>query len=312
MKLEKVLVTGGAGFIGSCLVKELINSGYFVVVLDNFCSGSIENLRRFPNKGLLEVVKGDIRDKNIVERVLKGVDAVVHLAALIDVKESVRNPLETHDVNVNGTLNVLESSVRADVKKFVFASSTAVYGDTNKLPLKEYYPIRPISPYAASKAAAESYCLVFNRCYGIKTVILRFFNVYGPGQKNSVYSGVITKFLENALNDKPLIIYGDGKQTRDFIYVDDVIKATILALEKNGLEGGIFNVCSGKPTSVNELVEIIKIVMRKNLKVIHDKPREGDIKSNYGNPLKSEKMLGFKNRTNLVVGLKKILSSCIN
>jgi UDP-glucose 4-epimerase len=157
------------------------------------------------------------------------------LAALINVEASVKNPFETHDVNVNGTLNVLKEAVRAGVKRFVFASSTAVYGDANPLPLREDYPLRPISPYAASKAAAEGYCRAFNSCYGLGTVVLRYFNVYGLGQRNSAYSGVITRFLDKAFRDEPLIVYGDGGQTRDFIYVDDDVKATILALEGVGV-----------------------------------------------------------------------------
>ncbi|MEM1590227.1 MAG: SDR family NAD(P)-dependent oxidoreductase, partial [Candidatus Bathyarchaeia archaeon] len=188
---SRVVVTGGAGFIGSCLVRRLLNRGYTVVVLDNFSSGSRENLKGLYDSSLLEVVEGDVRDKGVVRKVLRDCDAIVHLAALIDVEASVKNPYETHDVNVNGTLNVLSEAVRARVKRFVFASSTAVYGNANPLPLREDYVPRPISPYAASKAAAESYCLAFNHCYGIETVILRYFNVYGPGQRNSAYSSVI-------------------------------------------------------------------------------------------------------------------------
>ncbi|MEM3640418.1 MAG: SDR family NAD(P)-dependent oxidoreductase [Candidatus Bathyarchaeia archaeon] len=301
---SRVVVTGGAGFIGSCLVSRLVGRGYSVAVLDNLSSGSLENLHSLLGEDGVEVVEGDIRDRRVVRKVLKGVDAVVHLAALIDVEASVRDPFEVHDVNVNGTLNVLMESVKAGVKRFVFASSTAVYGDANPLPLMEDYPPRPISPYAASKAAAEAYCLAFNRCYGIETVILRYFNVYGPGQRNSAYSGVVTKFLKNALNDKPLIIYGDGKQTRDFIYVDDAVRATVLALENKSVAGEIFNVCTGKPTLLNELVEVMRYAVGTNLKVLYDKPRKGDIQSNYGNPSKAEKMLGFEAKISLKEGIK--------
>jgi UDP-glucose 4-epimerase len=309
---SRVVVTGGAGFIGSRLVRELLGRGYYVVVLDNFCSGSWENLRGLRGKGGLEVVDGDVRDGRVVRKVMKGVDGVVHLAALIDVEASVSDPFETHGVNVNGTLNVLHAAVKAGVGRFVFASSTAVYGDVNPLPLREDYPPRLISPYAASKAAAEGYCRAFNRCYGLGTVVLRYFNVYGTGQRNSAYSGVITRFLENAFRGEPLVVYGDGGQTRDFIYVDDVIEATVLALEGDGVEGETFNICTGKPTSVNELVRIVKEIVKRDLKVIYEKPRKGDIRNNYGDPLKAERILGFKAKTSLKKGLMKLIKSFRN
>jgi UDP-glucose 4-epimerase len=305
---RRVLVTGGAGFIGSHLVKALVNK-CAVIVLDNLCSGSLENLRKVTEGSGIKFVRGDVRDKKAVRDAIDGVDAVVHLAALIDVEASVKNPFETHDVNVNGTLNVLKEAVRAGVKRFVFASSTAVYGDVNPLPLKEEYPPHPISPYAASKAAAEDYCLAFNRCYGLGTVILRYFNVYGPRQGNSAYSGVIAKFLQNALKGEPLIVYGDGEQTRDFIYVDDVVKATVLALENEKAVRETFNVSSGKPTTINELVEVVKEVARCDLKVIYEEPRKGDVRYNYGDPAKAEKILGFKAKTSLKKGIEKILHS---
>jgi len=309
MKFGKVLVTGGAGFIGSWLVLELVGRGYSVVVLDNFCSGNMKNMREFCSKGDLEVVEGDVRDKGAVRRAVKGVDAVVHLAALIDVEASVRDPFETHDVNVNATLNVLWEAVRAGVRRFVFASSTTVYGDANPLPLKEECMVRPISPYGASKAAAESYCLAFNKCYGLGVVVLRYFNVYGIGQRNSAYSGVITRFLENAFRGEPLVVYGDGRQTRDFIYVDDVVEATVLALENESVDGEIFNVCTGKPASVNELVEIVKRMFGDDINVVYDSPRRGDIMNNYGDPSRADKILGFKAKTSLREGLEKIKKS---
>jgi UDP-glucose-4-epimerase GalE len=307
-EISRVVVTGGAGFIGSRLVRELLGRGYSVVVLDNFCSGSWENLRELHGGDGFEVVEGDVRDRSVVRKVMKGAGGVVHLAALIDVEASVKDPFETHEVNVNGTLNVLHEAVKAGVKRFIFASSTAVYGDANPLPLKEDYPPRPISPYAASKAAAECYCLAFNKCYGLETVILRYFNVYGPGQRNSAYSGVITRFLENAFKGEPLTVYGDGCQTRDFIYVDDVVEATILALEGEGLESKTFNVCTGNPTSVNELIEVIRTIAGKDLKVVYDNPRIGDIRNNYGDPSKAEKILGFKAKKSLRKGLEQIIT----
>jgi UDP-glucose 4-epimerase len=310
--LSKVLVTGGAGFIGSHLVDKLISRGYSVVVLDNFHSGEMESFRKILGRESFEVIEGDIRDRKAVREAMDGVDAVVHLAALIDVEESVNNPLETHDVNVNGTLNVLNEAVRSGVRKLLFASSTAVYGEGNPLPLREEHSLNPISPYAASKVSAEYYCKAFNNCYGLSTVVLRFFNVYGLGQKHSSYSGVISKFLQNALNGEPLILYGDGEQARDFIYVDDVVEATVLALENGDSKGETFNVCTGKPTAVNELVQIVKEVVKRDLKVIYDKPRKGDIKNNYGDPSKTEEILGFKAKISLREGLERLRNSYSN
>jgi len=306
---SKILVIGGAGFIGSWLVRELVGRGYSVVVLDNFHSGSIENLYEVSGENSFEVVEGDVRDKGAVRKVINGVDAVVHLAALVDVEESVSNPFETHDVNVNGTLSILEEALKAGVGKFVFASSTAVYGDVNPLPLKEEYSPCPISPYAASKVSAEGYCRASNRCYGLETVVLRYFNVYGPRQTNGTYSGVITRFLHNALRGKPLIVYGDGKQTRDFIYVDDVVNATVLSLENDKVNGETFNICTGIPTSVNALLEIVKEVVGKDLKVVYYKPRKGDIKGNCGDPRKAEEMLGFRARVDMRKGVQKLANN---
>ena len=305
---SKVLVTGGAGFIGSHLVHRLLARGYSVVVLDNFRSGRIEDIRECLKDENFKLVKGDVCDGKIVKNAMEEADAVVHLAALIDVEECVNNPMETHHVNVDGTLNVLSEAVRSGVKKFLFASSTAVYGEGNPLPLKEDYPLKPISPYAASKAAAEHYCEVFHRCYRLPTVILRFFNVYGFRREYDSYSGVITAFVNNALEDKPLVIFGDGEQTRDFVHVEDVVSSTILALKGANSVGEILNVCTGKPTSVNDLAQTVKEVAGKNLQIIHGEPRKGDIRSNYGYPKKAEATLRFKAEVSLKKGLKRIVS----
>lgn len=304
-EFSEVLVTGGAGFIGSHLVDELLGRGYKVVVLDDFWSGRLDNLTQHLKNDDFKLVEGDVRGRSVVGEAMDGVDAVVHLAALVDVEESVNNPFETHDVNVNGTLNVLKEAVRKGVKRFVYASSTAVYGEGNPLPLREDHPLKPISPYAASKVSAECYCRAFHSCYSLDTIILRYFNVYGPGQNRSSYSGVITRFLQNALNDEPLVIYGDGKQTRDFVYVNDVVEATVLALENDYSKGEILNVCTGNPVTINELAHVVKEVTKKDLKVTYDKPRKGDIKNNYGDPSKAEEILGFKAKISLKNGLKQ-------
>ncbi len=306
--MKKVLVTGGAGFIGSNLVPRLIEKGHSVIVLDNLSSGKLENLSSVRNNPNFCFIQGDIRDKTAVHEAFCRVDAVVHLAALIDVSASVIDPSKTHEVNVTGTLNMLQAAENK-VDRFVFASSTAVYGNTEALPIKETEVLRPISPYAASKVAGESYCSAFTGCYGLDAVALRFFNVYGPRNENSPYSGVITKFLRKACNNEVLTIEGDGEQTRDFIHVSDVAEALVLALERKQLQGEVFNICTGVPTSVNQLVNVLRSVTGKNLCVKHDSPRQGDIRESFGDPAKAMDKLGFKSKISLKKGLEMLLKT---
>lgn len=306
---KKILVTGGAGFIGSHLVPRLLKKGDSVVVLDNLSSGKTENLSAIRGHPRFSFQRGDVRDMSAVHEALRGVDAVVHLAALIDVSASVADPLATHEVNVTGTLNLLQQSAQSKVKRFVFASSTAVYGDVKTLPVTEDTVLKPISPYAASKAAGEAYCSAFAGCYGLSTVALRFFNVYGLRNENSPYSGVITKFLGKAVNSEELIVEGDGEQTRDFIHVNDVVSAIILALESEVPKSEVFNVCTGVPTSINRLVETLRVVTGKELRVKQAPPRVGDIKSSYGDPAKAMKQLKFKSTIDLSHGLNILLEA---
>jgi UDP-glucose 4-epimerase len=307
--MNKILVTGGAGFIGSNLIPLLLEKGYSVSVFDNLYSGKMENLANIHNHPKFQFIGGDIRDRATLNSAFAGIDAIVHLAALIDVPDSVADPALTHEVNVTGTLNVLQEATKSKVNKIVFASSTAVYGDTKTLPVKEETPLRSISPYAASKAASEAYLYAFNKCYGIETVALRFFNVYGPRNENSPYSGVITKFIRKALNHQALTVEGDGEQTRDFIHVTDVAKALTLALETENVGGEVFNICTGKPKSVNNLVGILQIATEQKLQVIHGSARVGDIRHSYGDPTKATKQLGFKARVMLAEGLKTLLKA---
>ncbi|TET65018.1 SDR family NAD(P)-dependent oxidoreductase, partial [Candidatus Bathyarchaeota archaeon] len=254
---SRVLVTGGAGFIGSHLVDELVKRGYAVSVIDDLSTGEVENLQCHLD-GEVKFFKGDIRDGQLVDELVGGVDAVIHLAAISSVSFSVENPVLTNDVNVNGTLNLLNACVNAGVQRFIFISSCAVYGEPCYLPVNEKHPVKPLSPYAASKVAAEEYCEVFRKGYGLDTVVLRLFNVYGSRQrKEDTYSGVITRFAANLVYGKPLLIYGDGSQTRDFIHVDDVVEAVRLVLESGDVAGETFNVGSGKPTSINELAKLL-------------------------------------------------------
>lgn len=304
---SNILVTGGCGFIGSYVVNELVKKGFNVIVLDSLQYGKIENVKACLGKPNFKLIKGDIRSPKIVKRSIKGVDAIIHLAAIIDVEKSVSDPMATHDVNVNGTLILLKESVSHSIRKFVFASSCAVYGEGNPLPFREEYPLRPVSPYAVSKAAAEYYCSTFYKNYNLPTVMLRYFNVYGPKQVSGSDGNVIKKFLDNALNKKPLKIFGNGNQTRDFVYVEDVVNATLLALWNDNAVGETFNICTGKPTSINELVGTLQNTIGKNLLVRHEKPRKGDIYHSYGDPSKAERMLGFKAKIDLNEGLKILL-----
>lgn len=302
-------MTGGAGFIGSHLVRELVGRGWSVVVLDDFSSGKVDNLGGFVGSDGLRVVKGDVRDRKVVDEVLEGVDVVVHLAGFVDPAESVRRPLFTHDVNVNGTLNVLDACVQKGVGRFVFASSAGVYGDGNPLPLREEYDLRPVSPYAASKVSCEYYCRTFCDCYGLSSVILRFFNVYGPGQGANAYAGVITRFVRNRLRGEPLTIFGDGSQTRDFVNIEDVVEAIVRAVGFKSSKSEVFNVCTGKPMSINDLAHCVCKVLRNDLAVQYVEPRAGDIMHSYGDPAKAQNVLGFKVYVDFEEGLRRFVES---
>ena len=303
---RSVLVTGGAGFIGSHLVPRLLELGYSVTVLDNLSNGKLENLEGVIDHPKFMFQRGDILDKTLLNEVFGGVDSVIHLAALIDISASVADPILNHEVNVNGTFNMLHAAVKHDVKKFVFASSTAVYGDAKTLPLQENFALHPISPYSASKVAGEAYCSAFASCFGLETVVLRFFNVYGSRSGDSPYSGVITKFLQKIVKGEALTIDGDGEQTRDFIHVSDIVKAVTLALKNEGLKGEVFNVCTGVPTSINQLATTLKRVTGKNPKVKFGPARLGDIRSNYGDPAKAKENLGLGSVVDLTEGLRML------
>ena len=285
---------------------RLLELGYSVTVLDNLSTGKLENLDGVLDHPKFMFQRGDIRDKTIPNEVFDGVDSVIHLAALIDISASVADPIQNHEVNVDGTFNMLHAAIKHNVKKFVFASSTAVYGDAKTLPLQENIALHPISPYAASKVAGEAYCSAFASCFGLETIALRFFNIYGPRSENSPYSGVITKFLQKIVKGEVLTIDGDGEQTRDFIHVSDIVKAVILALEHEGLKGEVFNVCTGVPTSINQLAATLKTVTGKNPKVKHGPARLGDIRSNYGDPAKAKENLGFRATVDLTEGLRML------
>lgn len=300
----KFLVTGGAGFIGSNIVEELLKRGYTVRVLDNFATGKRENLRPFEKD--IEIIEGDIRSYHTVNQAIKGIDIVLHQAALPSVPRSINDPITTNDVNVLGTLNVLDAAKDHKVKRIVFASSSSVYGDNPELPKHEGMMPNPLSPYAVSKLAAEKYCQVFGKLYNIETVVLRYFNVFGPRQDpNSQYSAVIPKFIKAMMNDKQPTIYGDGTQSRDFTFVSNVVEGNILAATKDVETGLVMNcACHGQVT-LNELVNELNVLLGKNISPIYGDRKPGDIKHSFANIELITKKLNYKPLVDFKEGLKR-------
>ena len=307
-KTQKVLVTGGAGFIGSHMVDQLVNKGYGVRVIDNLSTGSLTNIKPLVENGKIDFVKGDIRDTSLVKQTIKDVDVVLHFAAIASVPFSVENPQVTYETNVAGTLNLLASCARQKVNKFIFTSSCAVYGEPKYLPVDEKHPKCPISPYAESKLAAEHYCLGFHERQLCCSVVMRLFNVYGTRQGLNDYSGVITKFIERSKQKLPLVVYGNGSQTRDFVNVQDVVDVFLASMEKSEAEGEVFNVGSGKPTSINDLAKTILELSGANTTVSYHAPRLGDITNSYADISKAQKILGYQPKFSLTKGLEAMLA----
>jgi len=306
--LSKVLVTGGAGFIGSHLVDRLVQEGFEVVVLDNLSSGSPENIKIHVENPKFQFIRGDVRVRGLVRRALRGVDCVFHLAAVASVDLSIRRPDIVNDVNVTGTLGLLEESRRADVEKFVFTSSCAVYGEPIKLPVDEEHPTRPLSPYGASKLAAEHYCSVYHRVYGLDTVILRLFNVYGPRQERSPYGGVISRFIERLRRGLAPVIFG-GTQTRDFVYVGDAVEALMLAMRSKDCIGMTINVGSGVEVSIRELADKLIKIFGLRVRPILSRPRPGDVSRMCADIRRAKEVLRFEPKTSLEDGLKACIKA---
>jgi UDP-glucose 4-epimerase len=305
---KSVLVTGGAGFIGSHLVDRLVAEGYPVRVVDNLSTGSLANIRAHIDAGKVNFIKGDICNASFVDQAVKDVDTVFHLAAQTSVPLSMENPQLTYETNVAGTLNLLASSARQKVDRFLYVSSCAVYGEPRYLPIDEKHPICPISPYAESKLAGEHYCLGFHERQLLCSVVLRFFNVYGPRQDVNDYSGVTTRFIERGRKKLPLIVYGDGSQTRDFVNVYDVVDAVMASMEKREAEGEVFNIGSGKPTSINELAKTILELSSTDKAISYEAPRAGDIKNSYADISKAERLIGYHPNISLMDGLRFLLA----
>jgi nucleoside-diphosphate-sugar epimerase len=302
------LVTGGAGFIGSNIVKELLAKGEQVRVLDNFSTGKRDNLFPFKENPHLEVFEGDLRSFHIVRDAVKGVDYVLHQGALPSVPRSVKDPITSNDVNINGTLHILEASKEFCVKRVVFASSSSVYGNSEVMPKVETMPVSPMSPYAVTKYAAERYCQVFYQLYGLETVCLRYFNVFGPNQDpTSQYSAVIPKFIKLIKEGKRPVIYGDGTQSRDFTFVSNNVEANILACTSDNVAGEVFNIACGERYSLIDLVDNINLLLGTNIKPVFENTRPGDVKHSLAGIDKAKILLKFTVRTHFLDGLRTLI-----
>lgn len=302
---SKVIVTGGAGFIGANLAEELAANNS-VIIVDNLSVGKKENVTDLLGENV-KFVEGSIGDLSLLKRLFRNIDFVFHLAAIASVPRSIENPLATNETNVTGTLNVLLAARDSGVKKVIYASSTAVYGDTPTLPQREEMMPNPQSPYATTKLVGEYYCQVFQAVYGLPTVSLRYFNVYGPKQDpNSEYAAVIPRFIKRVSEGKPPIIFGDGEQTRDFVFVTDVVRANISAAESDVT--GVFNIGQGQRVTISELARLIIHIMNKDIGIIHQGARVGDVRHSLADISKA-RLFNYKPQYDLEKGLKEIIGN---
>jgi len=300
----KYLITGGAGFIGSNIAERLVKSGKSVRIFDNLTTGHLENIRTFKNK--VELVKGDLQNPKDVEKAVRGVTHIFHQAALRSVERSVHNPQATNAVNVTGTLNLLQAAHKAKVKRLVYASSSSAYGDQKTFPQVETMRPMPLSPYAVAKLTAEMYCGVFARTYGFETVALRYFNVFGPRQHpESQYAAVIPKFMESIKNGTPLDVHWDGKQSRDFTYIDNVVDANLLAAHTPGIGGEYFNIACGDNHSLLDIIHALEKISGKKTIRRHHPKRAGDIRKTWADISKAKRLMKYRPKIGLQEGLRR-------
>ncbi|CAN5518734.1 SDR family oxidoreductase [soil metagenome] len=304
---SKVLVTGGAGFIGSNLADELVRQGAKVTILDNLITGFRENLEEI--QGDFKFIEGDLNDDDTLTKSLDGIEIVFHQAALPSVPRSVENPVETHQACVNGTFNLLLKSKENGVRRVIYAASSSAYGDQKILPKVETMLPEPLSPYAAAKLMGEYYAQVFSRVYGLETICLRYFNVFGPRQNpSSMYSGVISRFIDALLSDKTPVIFGDGEQSRDFTFVANVADANIKAAQTSKGIGEIINTANGERISLNELLEVLKkITGKEDVKADYQPDRKGDVKHSQADNTRAKKWLGYEKLVELDEGLRQTI-----
>ena len=304
--MEKFLVTGGAGFIGSNICRKLVSQGRFVRVVDNLLTGKKSNLASILDK--IDFMEADMGDERVARSAMKDIDVVLHEGALPSVPRSVDDPAATHRHCVDATFTLLLAARDARVKRFVYASSSSAYGDTPTLPKVETMMPAPLSPYAAAKLVGEYYCSVFYKVYGLQTISLRYFNVFGPNQDpTSQYAAAIPAFVTSILKDKPPTIYGDGEQSRDFTYVDNVVDANLLAARAKQTKGEVINIACGEAVTVNEIIDMINELLGKNIKPIHTTPRPGDVKHSLADITLAKKLIGFTPKISFRQGLEKAI-----
>jgi UDP-glucose 4-epimerase len=300
----KALVTGGSGFIGSNLAKRLFIDGHKVTVLDNLLSGYRSNLDPFPG---IRFMEGDVRDEHALNEAIDGVDVVFHLAASVGNKRSIDNPITDAEINVIGTLRVLEAARRMGVRKVITSSSAGIFGELKTLPIREDHPVEPDSPYGCTKLCEEKLCLSYSKLYDVEAVCLRYFNVYGPNQRYDAYGNVIPIFAFKMLRGETLTIFGDGEQTRDFINVHDVVQANIKSAEADGISGA-YNLGSGGRITINTLVGLLREASGIDPKVVHGPPRPGDVRHSLADITAARKAIGFEPSVPLEEGLKEYMA----
>ena len=304
-EVKKVIVTGGSGFVGSHLAKELTRRGYYVIILDNLSTGKMENIEPLLRKENVEFIRGSITNLSLLGKLFRAVDYVFHQAAIPSVPRSVKDPQASHEANITGTLNVLLAARDNAVRKVVYASSSSVYGNAPTLPKKEDIAPNPQSPYSVTKLAGEYYCQVFQQVYDLPAVCLRYFNVYGPKQDpKSQYAAVIPRFIQKVSRNEPPIIFGDGEQTRDFTFVKDVVEANIQAAESDA--NGTFNIGTGEMISINKLAELIIKLTGNSVKPVHKEPRPGDVRHSLAD-ISRARAIGYEPRWSLTEGLKETI-----
>ena len=307
---DRYLITGGAGFIGSHLVKHVLGAGGNVRVVDNLSTGSATRLNQIRDS--VELVTGDLADNSVAAEVVKDVDYVLHQAAVPSVQRSVVDPVGTNRSNVTATLNLLENSRKARVRRFVYAASSSAYGDTEVLPKSEDMPANPLSPYALQKWVGERYCKLYHELYGLETVSLRYFNVFGPGQDPySEYSAVIPKFTTKLLAQEPITVYGDGEQSRDFTYIDNVIQANLLALRAPNAPGEVCNIGCGQRVTLNQLIQILEELLKVRTQVTYAPAKPGDVRHSLADITKATRVLGYVPETEIEEGLRKTVEALV-
>ena len=307
---DRYLITGGAGFIGSHLVKHVLGAGGIVRIVDNLSTGSSERLNQV--RDVIQLLTGDLADSSVAAEAVKDVDYVLHQAAVPSVQRSVVDPVTTNRSNVTATLNLLESSRKAGVRRFVYAASSSAYGDTEVLPKKEEMPANPLSPYALQKWVGERYCKLYHELYGLETVSLRFFIVFGPGQDPySEYSAVIPKFITKLLAKEAITVYGDGEQSRDFTYIDNVVDANLLALRAPNAPGEVCNIGCGQRVTLIELIRILEELLGVQAHVIYAAAKPGDVRHSLADITKAARVLGYVPKTEIEEGLRRTMEAYV-